>query len=121
MKKLVFIMMFFVGVLWSNNTHAQSNSDWSDFMDSWCESYFSDCFSGRKYIKIKVYETKTLDDCVKLSGNVTYKGYLGITYTTEFNAKVYPTASAFKVVFNKESKSATGGSYWEDCTKTKYK
>jgi len=119
MKKLFLISFIYISILSANNSFAQSNSEWTNVMDNWCEKYFSTCFSGREYIKITVTETKDIDDqTIKVSGYVTYKNYAGIQDTQEYFAKVTAYNNSVEVKFNKKSKNWFGNDYWEDCTKS---
>lgn len=104
---------------------SQSNEDtMKEFLESFCRENYSDCFSGREYVRntLTVNKIQKVDDStVKASGKHAYRGSFGALYE-EMDYIVFITIeqSRINIKFNKLAKADFFNStdYWEKCTKS---
>lgn len=123
MKRIYVIGLMLLTLI--SYSSAQSKEEvFQSIVEKFCREYYSDCFSGREYVKntAEINEVKQLDDNeYKVTGIHAYRGSFGSLYE-DMDFYVYITfySSSIKFKFYKKSKADFFHStdYWESCTET---
>ena len=116
MKKLLLIIVFFglIPVFGFTQTRAEIE----DMMDSFCSTFFEDCYSGRTYKNIYVsdFSVDQENQQINVQGNVTYLNLFELRDTQDFRCTITVRSSG-KVIyyFKKKSLALDGSTFWEDC------
>jgi hypothetical protein len=124
------ILISIVGLLMlslTNSANAQTSEDKQMaqlILESFCQDFYSSCFSGRTYVENSLSVTrieKASLNQIKVYGFHSYKGKYGAIYSSmEYIAYITMNSSSIRIKFNKKSKADFFHSedYWEECTKT---
>jgi hypothetical protein len=104
-------------------TTQTSEENYRSFLEAYCQRYYSDCFSGRKYVSYSLSIIK-IDviggGIVKINRRHSYKGSYGRTYDDmDFYAYITLNTSDVAVEFHKKAQADFfhSSDYWEECTK----
>lgn len=123
MKKIIYLSLILL--LLPISVKAQSNEDMiKQLLESFCREYYSDCFSGRTYVKntIDIDDISVKDgDVIKVTGTHAYRGSYGSLYE-DMDFYVYITMTSYKIKFEFYKKAKAdffhSTDYWEECDKT---
>lgn len=121
--KLFLISIFFITIFHNSNaqTYPLPNSyeDCLIIANRWCDCYFNQCYSGRKFKKIwNISDIYQMNDSYGkytfIQGKIQYSNVLDIQQTFLFKMKVYVD----EIVFFKQSLSIISGNLeWERCSR----
>ena len=110
------------------NASAQSSNEDKKIakliLESFCQDFYSSCFSGRTYVENSLYVTRIEDASLnqkKVYGFHSYKGRFGTKYSDyEFEAYIKISSTSRTIKFHKRSAPDLRHSdyYWETCEKT---
>jgi hypothetical protein len=93
-------------------------------LESFCQDFYSLCFSGRTYVENSLYVTRMEDASLnqkKVYGFHSYKGRFGARYSDyEFQAYIKISSTSVTIKFHKKSAPDIWHDdyYWETCEKT---
>ena len=129
-KILLFSLLGLMYMFSTENINAQSEDDKRKaklILESFCQEFYSSCFSGRTYtentLSVEKIEQTSLTQ-IKVEGYHTYKGRFGANYPKmQYYAYIkFNSNSSFEIRFHKHSKADAfhPEDYWEVCTKTLY-
>jgi hypothetical protein len=95
-------------------------------LESFCQDFYSSCFSGRTYVENSLYLNRIEDASLnqkKVYGFHSYTGRFDARYSDyEFEAYIKVSSTSIKIKFRKKSAPDFLHSdyYWEECEKTIY-
>jgi len=123
---LSIIVLFFFNLSVYSQTidiqYVRQNS--KEVLSKFCDKYYNDCFSGRRYVSKSLTVTEVKVDAndsntVRVDWYHEYLNYLDISDRQPYYAivTVNTRTNRMKIVFNKKSKNWFGEDYWESCTK----
>ena len=115
---LFILFAFFIQTL-----NGQTQEDLRVSLNSFCNDYYSDCFSERYYVSgsLSINDAGYISDNeIKVTGYHKYKNYLEVIDNQPFEAIIRWNSSYIEVKFYKKSKNWLGEDYWEDCFKRLY-
>lgn len=127
-KLFTLALLLTIGI--GNVAHAQTSKQyWKAILEDFCQTYYSNAFDGKKYIKGSLYvtsvESDESEDILLIRGRHSYKGkdygFGRITHEdVSFKAEVSQTRSGIKIKFWKWYKTdILHDGHWEGpCTKT---
>lgn len=102
---------------------SQTKEDIRSLVNKFCNTYFSDCFSGRSYVSnsITIDQASYIsDNQIKAVGYHKYENFAGIVDKQPYEAIITVSRNSVKITFYKKSKVLLGEDTWEDCTKSFY-
>jgi hypothetical protein len=115
------LMLIFLSI----HSNAQSSENMiKEVLEGFCQNYYGECFSGRKYIhntltvgKVEERENNT----IKVTGTHSYRGSYGSLYEyMEYYVYITVNSNNITFEFHKRAKADYFHStdYWEECSRT---
>lgn len=120
MKKYFFCVWLFL-LSFSTQSIGQTEQQWKEFLDDYCETYFEGCFYWKYYEITSISNIETIaTNKKKITGTVKNGSFFGIPFIRNFevDVKIYEN----KIVINFKKEGDIGdGPFWTDCKKDIYR
>lgn len=117
--KILKLVSFIFLLFFSLKSFGQNKAEWKNFLDTYCEEYFEDCFSWKYYEIISIDKINPVTTNVyEVTGIVKNEGVLWpVTRVFKATVKFYDE----KIIVNFKKQGDYGGdSFWTDCKNTLY-